>query len=121
MAAAHAATGEAEGAALHEVRKAAKRLRYTGEVAQGTRGRRIAALVACAEQVQDVLGERQDSELTRARCLELGRSAFAAGENPWAFGRLHALEEARADRARAAFRALEPALHPLLERTARKG
>ena len=118
---ARSAPPEAEGAALHEVRKAAKRVRYTGEVALGTLGRRTAALVDCAERVQDVLGEHRDSELTREWCLQLGRAAFAAGENPWAFGRLHALEEARAERARTAFRELEPALHPVLRRARKKG
>lgn len=115
------APGEAVAGALHEVRTSAKRLRYTAEVALGTRGRRTAALIACMQQVQDVLGQHQDSELTRERCVQLGRAAFAAGENPWAFGRLHALEEARADRAREAFRALGPALHAVLERARKKG
>ena len=120
MADADRAAGEAEAAALHEVRKAAKRVRYTGEVALGTLGRRTRTLVDHAERVQDLLGEHRDTELTRERCVQLGRAAFAAGENPWAFGRLHALEEARGERAREAFRALVPALHPLLERARKK-
>ena len=53
--------------------------------------------------------------------MQLGRAAQAAGENPWAFGRLHGLEEALAERARAAFRELAPALHPVLERARKKG
>ena len=105
---------------LHEVRKAAKRVRYTGEVGEGVLGRRAADLVAAAKQVQEVLGAHQDTELTRSWCERLGRGAFAAGENPWAFGRLHALEEARAARAREEFWELEPSLHPVLEAARKK-
>jgi CHAD domain-containing protein len=107
--------------ALHEVRKAAKRVRYTAEVAVPVLGGRAAALVSCAEQVQDVLGAHQDTEVTRAWCERLGREAFAAGENPWTFGRLHALEEARARRAREEFWLLEPALHPVVRAARKKG
>jgi CHAD domain-containing protein len=115
-----AAPGD-EARALHEARKAGKRLRYTAEVAEPVLGRRATAVVACLEQVQDVLGESQDTEVTRAWCERLGREAFAAGENPFAFGRLHALEEARAERARAAFWALEPSVHPVLRAVRKKG
>ncbi len=109
------------GHALHELRKAAKRVRYTAEVAAGELGRPATDLVACMEQVQEVLGERQDSEVTRELCLRLGREAFAVGENPWTFGRLHGLEEVRAERAEAAFWALEPTLHPVLRAARKKG
>lgn len=109
------------GAALHELRKAAKRVRYTAEVAAGELGRPATDLIAFMERVQDVLGERQDCEVTRAHCLRLGREAFAAGENAWTFGRLHGLEEVRAERAEAAFWALEPTLHPVLRAARKKG
>jgi CHAD domain-containing protein len=105
---------------LHEARKAAKRVRYTAEVAAGTLGGRAEALVDCMEHVQDVLGDHQDTEVTTQWCERLGREAFAAGENPFAFGRLHALEEARADAARVAFWALEPDLHPVLKAATKK-
>jgi CHAD domain-containing protein len=109
------AGAERQGHALHDVRKAAKRLRYTAEVAVRTLGAPAEAVVACMEHLQDVLGDAQDTEVTRAWCVRMGREALAAGENPFAFGRLHALEEARAADSRAAFRELEPALHPVLE------
>jgi CHAD domain-containing protein len=112
--------GGEHGHALHEVRKAAKRVRYTAEVAVGTLGSPAEALVGCMEDVQDVLGDSQDTEVTRAWCARMGREAMAAGENPFAFGRLHALEEARADASRDAFWALEPTLHPMLEAVRKK-
>ena len=119
--AARAAAPEDGAHALHEVRKAGKRLRYTGEVAATVLGRRADAVVGCMTEVQDVLGESQDTEVTRAWCERLAREAFAAGENPFAFGRLHALEEARAERAQAAFWALEPTVHPVLRKARKKG
>lgn len=106
---------------LHEARKAAKRVRYTAEVATGRLGDRAEAVVECMTSVQDVLGESQDTAVTREWCRRLAGEAFAAGENPFAFGRLHALEEARAERARADFWALEPALHPVLKASRKKG
>jgi CHAD domain-containing protein len=93
---------------VHEVRKAAKRARYTAEVAVGTLGSPARALRDCMEQVQEVLGERQDTVVTRKHCRCLGLAAFAAGENAWTYGRLHALEQARAERAEEAFWRLEP-------------
>jgi CHAD domain-containing protein len=105
---------EAEGAdrehALHEVRKAAKRVRYTAEVAAEVLGAPAAELVDLMKQVQDVLGASQDTVVTREYCTRLGRAAAAAGENAWTYGRLHALEEARAVAARAEFWTVEPSL-----------
>ena len=69
--------------------------------------------------VQEALGEHQDSALTRARLRELARSTDST-EAAFLLGRLHALEEARAEGARAAFWALEPTLHPMLEAVTKK-
>ena len=85
--------------ALHEARKAAKRVRYTAEVAAPVLGDPVGELVEEMKQLQDLLGERQDTVVTRAQARQLGVAAFAAGENAWTYGRLEALEEARADRA----------------------
>jgi CHAD domain-containing protein len=114
-----AAAGEAEGAErherLHEVRKAAKRVRYTAEVAEAEFGEPATALIACTRQVQDQLGAAQDTVATRDVAVRVGRAAFAAGENAWTYGRLHALEEARAAAAEAEFWALEPGLRRAVE------
>ncbi len=108
------AAREAEGAErherLHEVRKAAKRVRYTAEVAELEVGEPAGALIACTKQVQDLLGAAQDTVVTRDVAVRVGRAAFAAGENAWTYGRLHALEEARAAAAEAEFWTLEPGL-----------
>jgi hypothetical protein len=57
--------------------------------------------------------------VTREQCRQLGLAAFAAGENPFTYGLLLGLEDARADRARASFAAMEPGLVPALRAAAR--
>ncbi|MCW2583396.1 MAG: hypothetical protein JWQ53_2186 [Klenkia sp.] len=100
--------------ALHEVRKAGKRVRYTAEVAAPVLGGPAMGVVDAMKQLQDVLGDRQDTVVTREQCRQLGIAAFGAGENAWTYGRLHALEEARAQRAERDFWALWPSLAPVL-------
>jgi CHAD domain-containing protein len=117
------AAREAEGAErhhlLHEVRKAAKRVRYTAEVAETEFGDPAAALVACTKEVQDLLGAAQDTVVTRDVAVRVGRAAFAAGENAWTYGRLHALEEARASAAEDGFWTLEPGLRRAIKAVAK--
>ena len=108
--AAREAEGDERHHLLHEVRKAAKRVRYTAEVAEVEFGEPAGALVACTKEVQDRLGAAQDTVVTREVAVRVGRAAFAAGENAWTYGRLHGLEEARAAAAEAEFWTLEPDL-----------
>jgi CHAD domain-containing protein len=91
-----ATTPDGRDAALHEVRKAAKRLRYASESAVPVLGRRAAKLAARAKAVQKALGEHQDSVVARRVLRDLGVRAHLSGENGFTFGRLHGLEEARA-------------------------
>jgi CHAD domain-containing protein len=105
--------------ALHEVRKAAKRVRYTAEAAVPVLGRPAAELVSALKNVQQVLGDRQDTFLTRPLCLQLGLQAFAAGENAWTWGRLHALEQARCEQAEREFWQRWPQLRPVLKTATR--
>jgi CHAD domain-containing protein len=104
---------------LHDVRKAAKRLRYTAEVAEPVLGGRARRVVRRAKRVQNVLGEHRDTVVTREHCRALGLAAEAAGEIAWTYGRLHALEEARAERAVRTFWELEPSLARALRRVTR--
>lgn len=82
--------------ALHEVRKAAKRLRYSAETAQPLFGKRARRLTKAAKALQDVLGEHQDTAVARTVLREIAVSAERAGESSFTYGRLHALEETRA-------------------------
>jgi CHAD domain-containing protein len=103
--------------ALHEVRKAAKRARYAAEVGKGELAH-VKALARSAKEVQQVLGELQDTIVTRELCRRLGILAAAGGENSFTYGRLHALEQARAARAEADFWAMEPKVRSVLKAAA---
>ena len=91
-----AETGEERDLTLHEIRKAAKRLRYAAETARPVFGKRAKRLAARAEAVQELLGEHQDSVMSRVALREIGARAFLSGENGFTFGRLHGVEQARA-------------------------
>lgn len=82
--------------ALHQVRKAAKRLRYAAESAQPVLGDRATDLARQAEALQELLGAHQDTVVARTVLTEMGLHAHDAGEDELTFGRLHAIEEARA-------------------------
>jgi CHAD domain-containing protein len=82
---------------LHDMRKAAKRLRYAAEVAQPALGRPAKRLVKAVKAAQELLGEHQDSVVARGLLRELG-AAVAEGGNGFAFGWLARDEQARADR-----------------------
>jgi CHAD domain-containing protein len=105
--------------ALHAVRKAAKRVRYATEIAAPELGG-AKDIVRAAKRIQKVLGELQDTVATRELCRRLAVVAFADGENTFTFGRLHALEQARAERAHQKFWALEAKVRPVLKDAARQ-
>lgn len=105
------AIGAAEDAAgrdlaFHEARKKAKRLRYAAESAEVVLGKRARSLAGDTKRIQETLGIHQDTVVARRRLRELGMQAQLAGENAFTFGRLHGLEQARAERAELEFEAL---------------
>ncbi len=108
------ATGrEEEDEALHAVRKAAKRLRYAAESADPVLGDDAARLGECAKAMQELLGEHQDTVVARRTVRVIGIQAHRAGESGFTFGRLHALEERRADELVAQYPACLAALRSL--------
>jgi CHAD domain-containing protein len=98
--AAAAASPDEADRLLHEVRKAAKRVRYAAESVQPAIGSDATDLAKAMEQLQDVLGEHNDSVVVRPLLRRLGVEAEEAGDSAFTFGRLHALEEWRAARTR---------------------
>lgn len=92
-----AAEGAEQDHLLHEARKLAKRLRYACEAVRPAIGPPAARLAAAAESMQEVLGEHQDSVVTREVLRELGAGSSRSGHNGFTFGRLHALEQTRAE------------------------
>ena len=83
--------------AIHDVRKAVKRLRYAWELAEPVLGEKATAQLAAAKELTKRLGERQDIVLTLAHLPRLESYAATDGEpaEPWA--RLRHVETERAD------------------------
>ncbi len=94
----------ARGHALHEVRKAAKRLRYGAEAAHPLIGRKAARLAAAAKNIQTILGVHHDTVVIREVLRRLAIEAHLAGDNSFTYGRLHALAQVRASKADARYR-----------------
>jgi CHAD domain-containing protein len=89
--------------ALHDVRKAAKRVRYAAEVAMPAVGKPANRTRKRARTVTKILGDHQDSVVVRPVVRELGAQAHAAGENGFTFGLLHERQRIRADEAEERF------------------
>ncbi|GBE64829.1 hypothetical protein MFM001_12910 [Mycobacterium sp. MFM001] len=101
-----AATTPEDGrdAALHRIRKRAKRLRYTA-AAVG-----VKKVARRAEAIQSLLGEHQDSVVSRTHLQQQADAASAAGEDTFTFGLLYQQE---ADLAGSSRRQLPKALRKL--------
>lgn len=96
-----ASTATDRDTALHEVRKAAKRLRYASEALTPVFGSSAAQGAAAAEDLQDTLGDHQDSVVSQQLIRDLAAHANPTGDNALIFGRLHLLEQTHAERTRA--------------------
>lgn len=86
------ATDSARIEALHETRKAAKRLRYSAEAVSrgdaGVFGKRVVRLAAAAEAIHDLLGEHRDSTVMQ----EFLREHAGAGKQAFDYGVLFEIE-----------------------------
>lgn len=116
-AAGHAEQRGVRDQALHEARKKAKRLRYAAESASAVAGGDATRMASAAEAVQEALGAHHDTVVARARLRAFAMTAHLSGENGFTFGRLHALEQWRADQAEQDF---EAAWHTLSRRRVRR-
>jgi CHAD domain-containing protein len=86
--------------ALHEVRKAAKRLRYACEALVPAFGSPATETAAAAEHLQEVLGAYQDSVVSQGHLRELATRQEASSSDALVLGRLHRLEQERAEQSR---------------------
>ena len=84
--------------ALHEARKADKRLRYVIEVAAPVVGKPARRLGRQAKKLQDLLGDYQDAVVTRPVLHQLGYAASAKGHPTSTYYLVDALEQVRTDR-----------------------
>ncbi|HEY6423069.1 MAG TPA: CYTH and CHAD domain-containing protein [Pseudonocardiaceae bacterium] len=91
--------GDQRDRALHETRKAAKRLRYATEAVRPTLGKPAARLRKRLKSVQDILGEHQDAVVSRPALREFATQAHLEGGNGFTYGLLYATETSRAQRA----------------------
>ncbi|MEU2454210.1 CYTH and CHAD domain-containing protein [Streptomyces sp. NPDC012765] len=90
--------GHERDLALHDARKAAKRLRYAAESAEPVLGKPAKHLAKAGKSVQNLLGDHQDSVVAREALRGLGAQATAAGESAFTWGVLYAREESLAER-----------------------
>jgi CHAD domain-containing protein len=101
--------------ALHEARKAYKRARYAVEVVTPAIGRGGRHLAKRLGELQDVLGDHQDSVVTARLLRDFGIRAHLDGDNAFTYGLLYARELMAGERHlggldRARRRAAKPAL-----------
>jgi len=93
--AADAGRGEERDLLLHEARKAAKRVRYAAEAVTSVFGKDAKRFARAVTQLQEVLGEHQDSVVTRERLRELAQGDVSPAL-AFACGRLFEQERGRA-------------------------
>jgi CHAD domain-containing protein len=94
--------GAGRDLALHDARKKVKRTRYCAETAAPALGGPAADLVRLMKSLQGLLGDHQDSVMTREALCDLAARAHAAGESAFTYGVLYAREERRAELVEAA-------------------
>ncbi|RDH75929.1 CHAD domain-containing protein [Mycolicibacterium moriokaense] len=104
------AADEDRNEALHRIRKGAKRLRYT---ASATGANKVSDR---AKEIQTLLGDHQDSVVSRTHLSQQADAAHAAGEDTFTYGLLYAQED---DLARESRQQLGSALKRL-DRSVRK-
>jgi CHAD domain-containing protein len=80
--------------ALHRIRKGAKRLRYT---AAATGADKVSDR---AKTIQTLLGDHQDSVVSRTHLSQQAEAAHTAGEDTFTYGLLHQQEDDLAQRSR---------------------
>jgi CHAD domain-containing protein len=88
--------GEERDIALHEARKAAKRLRYATEAITPALGKPAKRLQRRLKKVQQLLGEHQDAVVSRPMLRELAGQAHLEGGNGFTYGLMYAGEAQRA-------------------------
>jgi len=81
-------------AAVHDVRKSAKTMRYATEAAIGALGSDAVVFASALEEIQETLGEFQDAGYTAALLASFALEDGTDGVAGFIFGRLHAFEQA---------------------------
>ncbi|WP_457974023.1 CYTH and CHAD domain-containing protein [Arthrobacter sp. D1-17] len=108
--------GPAHDAALHQVRKDAKRLRHAAESAIPLYGKRAARLADAAHRQQKILGDHHDSVMARTLLGKLARGPQQSEHVSAAYARLLRKEVKAAARAEAKYRKERRKARKLLKR-----
>lgn len=95
--------GAEQDAALHEVRKKAKRARYAADTVRPVTGKKLRKWRKNVKAVQSTLGTHHDIVVTREVLRLLGLRAYAENENAFTYGVLHGRSVADAESARRRF------------------
>ncbi len=83
---------------VHDVRKAAKKLRYSANAAKDS-GLKASKLSKACKELQEILGDYQDAVTSRDRIEKLAEGARQRGEDTFAYGMLYQREMSRGDKA----------------------
>nr|WP_281400874.1 CHAD domain-containing protein [Amycolatopsis umgeniensis] len=95
--------GAEQDAALHEVRKKAKRARYAADTVRLVTGKKLRKWRKNVKAVQTTLGTHHDVVVTREVLRLLGLRAYAESENAFTYGLLHGRSVATAEAAHRRF------------------
>lgn len=102
---------------FHDMRKAAKKLRYAAEAAGSATNLKTKNLYKACKQMQSVLGDFQDSVTSRDKLLELAETARRRGEDTFGYGLLYQRERTigleALDAYAESFKAIKSAFKPL--------
>lgn len=109
------AEAEHRDEALHRIRKAAKKLRYT---AAATGEKRISE---AAKNIQSLLGDHQDSVVSRTHLSQQADAAHGAGEDTFTYGILYEREGELALRCREQLSSALKALDKAVRKSGRVG
>ncbi len=82
---------------VHDVRKAAKKLRYSANAAKDS-GLKAGKLSKACKELQEILGDFQDAVTSRDRIEKLAAGARQRGEDTFAYGMLYQREMTRGDK-----------------------
>lgn len=103
----------------HDMRKAAKKLRYAAEAAGSATKLKTKGLYAACKDMQSVLGDFQDSVTSRDKLLHLAHNARRRGEDTFGYGLLYQRERAIGLEAledyEVSMKAIKQAFKPLLK------
>ncbi|MCA4134778.1 CYTH and CHAD domain-containing protein [Arthrobacter sp. M4] len=99
-----AVVGPQREKALHQVRKAAKQLRFAAQAVASVHGKRAGVLEEYARTVQTILGDLQDSTLAREELRILAAAAVGNGDTQFTYAMLHAAEERSAKESQKEYR-----------------